>query len=202
MRNVLKILEGGASGPSPRYADCDVMHVLAVIRMYRDRGMRAGRRRISEETGIGAGTVRSILQKMASLGLVDIYGTGTTLTASGSEIAEGTGISLVRLGHTEAAVGTHQVTVAVRNGADAVTNGAVQRNEGLKAGGDGCTAIIVKNGDLIMPPVWNVDERYPVLARGLREQGVSEGDLFLIGGSDTGKQYAAAAAFAAALAIL
>uniref|UniRef100_UPI0037DCF24E DUF4443 domain-containing protein n=1 Tax=Methanomethylophilus alvi TaxID=1291540 RepID=UPI0037DCF24E len=44
------------------------------------------------------------------------------------------------------------------------------------------------------PPDWSIDEHSPELAAQIRAHGMEEGDVVLIGGSNTGRREAAVAA--------
>ena len=65
--------------------------------------------------------------------------------------------------------------------------------------GDGYTTILCRDGKLILPPNWDVDENRPVLASQIRSHNIEDGDIVLIGGSNTGEREASAAANSAAL---
>ena len=52
------------------------------------------------------------------------------------------------------------------------------------------------------PPDWSIDEHSPELAAQIRSYGMEEGDVVLIGGSNTGRREAAAAANSAALELV
>lgn len=200
--DMLRIMDPKTKGPSVRYTDGDLMHVLLVISEYQRMRRRISRRGISEITDIGVGIVRSTERKLLDMGLIDLYSTGATLTETGSGIISDSGLRMLRIGYTDAAIGKNQAAVLLRGRAGMVTNGIRQRNDGLKAGGDGCTAIVYREGELLMPPTWSVDERFPALARELRQHGLEDDDLVLIGGSDTDVRTAAAAALHAAMCLL
>ena len=68
--------------------------------------------------------------------------------------------------------------------------------------GDGCPIIILRDGVLILPPGWSIDEHSPELAAQIRPHGMEEGDVVLIGGSNTGMREAAVAANSAALELV
>ena len=83
-----------------------------------------------------------------------------------------------------------------------VEKGVEQRDAALKSGGDGCTTIILRDGELVLPPDWSIDEHSPELAAQIRSHGMEEGDVVLIGGSNTGMREAAVAANSAALELV
>lgn len=199
---MFRIMKVPGNGPAPRYTDWDLFYVMKVI-----EGRQSGRGRISREkigsaADLNVGTVRGIYRKLVDLGLAETYYTGITLTVAGRDMLDALGIDLIDLGPTESAIGRHQVSLRVRGAADRIHKGVEQRNDGLRAGGDGCTAIVCRDGRLLLPPDWDVDERSPALAAEIRGTGISDGDVVIIGGSDVRRRYAIASAVSAAFALL
>ena len=85
--------------------------------------------------------------------------------------------------------------------ADKVVNGMEQRDEGIKVGGQGCTTIVIRDGVLMVPPDWNMDEKMPEMAYKIRkESGMTQDDALIIGGGET-QVSAIEAAVSAALAL-
>ena len=83
-------------------------------------------------------------------------------------------------------VGKFQQAVLVLGGADKVVNGMEQRDIGIKVGGEGCTTIVIRDGNLMIPPDWNLDEKDPEVAYKIRkETGITQSDALIIGGGDT-----------------
>ena len=83
-----------------------------------------------------------------------------------------------------------------------IEKGVEQRDAALKSGGDGCTTIILRDGELILSPDWSIDKHCPELAAQIRAHDMEEGDVVLIGGSNTGMREAAVAANSAALELV
>ena len=184
------------------FDDNDAMFVLELLERALRSGEAMSRADISGETGIGEGVVRAILQRLRSIGLLSISRAGTSISMTGLEFMRATGVSLMRLDHTDSAIGAHQVALLVKGKAAMIEKGIEQRNCALKVGADGCTTIVCEGGALVLPPDWDVDERTPELASQIRRHGISDGDVVLIGGSDTGPRMASAASNSAALALL
>ena len=83
-------------------------------------------------------------------------------------------------------MGKFQQAVLVLGGADKVVNGMEQRDIGIKVGGEGCTTIVIRDGNLMIPPDWNLDEKDPEVAYKIRkETGITQSDALIIGGGDT-----------------
>lgn len=191
--------------PPPRSGSLgnnDVMFILETLEKRFRSGTLIGRGDIAAVTGIREGAVRAILQRLERMGFIRITNMGVILLPTGSDFLRAMGITLMELDHTTSAIGRYQVALLVRGMADRVDKGVEQRDSGLKSGGDGCTTIVCRNGRLILPPEWDVDANTPELASKIRSYGISDGDIVLIGGSNTDRTMAAAAANSAALELL
>lgn len=191
--------------PPPRsgsLGNSEVMFIMETLdERFRD-GVLIGRGDIAAVTGIREGAVRAILQRLERMGFVRISNMGVILLPTGSDFLRAMGITLMELDHTTSAIGVYQVSLLVRGMADRINKGVEQRDSGLKSGGDGCTTILCKDGRLLLPPDWDVEENTPELGAQIRGHGISEGDIVLIGGSNTNRTMAAAAANSAALELL
>ena len=191
--------------PPPRSGSLgnnEVMFVMEILdEKFRD-GVLIGRGDIAAITGIREGAVRAILQHLERMGFVRMSNMGVVLLPTGSDFLKAMGITLMDLERTNSAIGEYQVALLVRGMADKIDMGIEQRDSGLKSGGDGCTTIVCRNGRLILPPEWDVDANTPELASRIRSYGISDGDIVLIGGSNTNRTMAAAAANSAALELL
>ena len=98
-------------------------------------------------------------------------------------------------------VGKFQQAVLVLGGADKVNNGMEQRDMGIKVGGAGCTTIVIRDGNLMVPPDWNIDEKDPELAYKIRkDSGITQSDALVVGGADS-RTSAVEAAVTAALSM-
>jgi len=191
--------------PPPRsnsLGNNEVMFILETLDERFREGVLIGRGDIAAVTGIREGAVRAILQRLERMGFVRMSNMGVVLLPTGSDFLEAVGVTLMDLEHTTSAIGKYQVALLVRGMADRVDKGVEQRDSGLKSGGDGCTTIVCRNGRLILPPEWDVDANTPELASSIRSYGISDGDIVLIGGSNTDRTMAAAAANSAALELL
>ncbi len=136
------------------------------------------------------------------MGFVRMSNMGVVLLPTGSDFLKAAGVTLMDLEHTTSAIGRYQVALLVRGMAGMIDKGVEQRDSGLKSGGDGCTTIICRKGKLILPPDWDVESNTPELASQIRRYSVTEGDIVLIGGSNTDRREAAMAANSAALELV
>ena len=191
--------------PPPRpkpYGDADAVHILEILERHLGSGRRTGRDEIIDAVGLSEGYTRLILGKLEGMGLVDVSPRGMIVTPLGCDLLRTLGFSLMEIDHTDSAIGTYQVSLLLKGKAKMIEKGVEQRDAALKSGGDGCTTIILRDGELVLPPDWSIDEHSPELAAQIRAHGMEEGDVVLIGGSNTGRREAAVAANSAALELV
>ncbi len=172
------------TGPSSRFSDADVFEVLRILRT----GKRIGRGRIASQIGLGEGSARNLIDIMASIDLLKIEQTGVTITEYGSTLFDMLRIRPVEMDTDRYALGKHMCGILVGGKADVVTDGTTQRNEAIRLGGEGCTTWVMRNGNVIMVPDWNVDTTDPAFGVSVREHtGISEGDALIFVGADDPK---------------
>ncbi len=192
---VLILDSPAAMGPTCRYTDADVFLTLEFLA----DGRSTGRGILMKHLEIGEGSVRSLLDVMRDLDLVRISRRGVAITPGGEALLDGLGMRSVDVEVGKYAVGRNRYGIVVEDVSEKVFNGIDQRNAGYRAGGDGCTTWVMRDGDLMMLPNWNVDENDPALARLLRGgAAMADGDVLIVGGGET-RRKAMLAASAAAL---
>ena len=79
------------------------------------------------------------------------------------------------------------MAVKIKGRGDRIKIGVEQRDAAIKAGAEGATTIVVRNGAMMIPPDYNVDHNMPDFANELR--GIfelRENDVIIIG---TGLEY-------------
>jgi len=178
-----------------RFNDANVfwtMHVLS-------NGKRIGRKRLADEVGIGEGSMRRILDTLQEWDYISIKQTGIMITKAGQSFLEQIPIQPVDIFLEGSVIGSEQQGVIVKGVAAKVNNGMEQRDAGIKAGAEGCTTIVYRDGNLCIPPDWNLDVEKPDIAKKIREEfNMKQSDALIIGGGST-KQSAIVAAVTAAL---
>lgn len=179
------------SGPLPRFTEIQTQMALKLVEKYG----RIGRKRLVEKLGIGEGSMRTILEKLESRGLVASSRGGHTLTKKGQKFL----YSVPNFVHVDAGdltVGKFDVATVVSGAAGKVKNGVEQRDEAIKAGADGATVLIFRKGRLQFPnESMKVQEKVAMqLVEALHPK---ERDVVVIG---TGKDAAKAEAGAMAAA--
>ncbi len=176
------ILSDQKGGPACRYCDSDVLFLLD----YLSKGRKAGRGKIAKYLGIGEGSVRNLLDILASHELIGVRQSGVTIEKSGKELLLALGIESIDLTIPAYVLGKCQQAVIVRDASERVFNGIEQRNAGIRAGGDGCTTWVMEKGRIIMLPNWDMDEHEPQFASMIRRRAdMRDGDVLIIGGGST-----------------
>ena len=190
----MKIIDEPQFGPMFRFNDANVYWSLHLL----SDGRRMGRKRLADEVGVGEGSMRRIIDTLKEWDFINIKQTGITITKAGLSFLDQLPLRPVNIVEGSVA-GVCQQGVLVLGGADKVVNGMEQRDAGIKVGADGCTTIVIRDGILMIPPDWNMDEKTPELAYKIRKEiGMTQSDALIIGGGET-QALATEAAITAAL---
>lgn len=191
----MKIIDEPQFGPMFRFNDANVYWSLHLL----SDGRRMGRKRLADEVGVGEGSMRRIIDTLKEWDFINIKQTGITITKAGLSFLEQIPIRPVDIFVEGSVAGACQQGVLVIGGADKVVNGMEQRDAGIKVGADGCTTIVIRDGVLMIPPDWNMDEKTPELAYKIRKEiGLTQSDALIIGGGEN-QTVATEAALTAAL---
>ena len=191
----MKIIDEPQFGPMFRFNDANVYWSLHLL----SDGRRMGRKRLADEVGVGEGSMRRIIDTLKEWDFINIKQTGITITKAGISFLEQLPLRPVNIFVEGSVAGACQQGVLVLGGADKVVNGMEQRDAGIKVGADGCTTIVIRDGVLMIPPDWNMDEKTPELAYKIRKEiGLTQSDALIIGGGEN-QSVATEAALTAAL---
>ena len=174
----MRIIDTPQYGPMFRFTDANVYWALYVL----SDGKRMGRKRLAEEIGVGEGSMRRILETLRQWEMITIKQTGITITRSGLGFLAEIPIKVVDLDLKDAIVGTYGQAVVVYGVGKKIENGMQQRDAGIKAGATGCTTLVIRDGALMVPPDWNMDEKNPAVAARVREvTNITEDDAIIVG---------------------
>ena len=191
----MKIIDEPQFGPMFRFNDANVYWSLHLL----SDGRRMGRKRLADEVGVGEGSMRRIIDTLKEWDFINIKQTGITITKAGLSFLDQLPLRPVNIFVEGSVAGAYQQGVLVLGGADKVVNGMEQRDAGIKVGADGCTTIVIRDGILMIPPDWNMDDKTPELAYKIRKEiGMTQSDALIIGGGET-QALATEAAITAAL---
>lgn len=174
----MRIIDLPQYGPMFRFTDANVYWALHIL----SDGKRMGRKRLAEEIGVGEGSMRRILETLREWDMVVIKQTGITITRSGLGFLAEIPIKVVDIDLGDAVVGDCSQAVLVYGAAKKIENGMQQRDAGIKVGATGCTTVVIRNGNLTIPPDWNLDRERPEIAKRVREiTNMTEEDVLLVG---------------------
>lgn len=175
----MKIMDIPAFGPMFRFTDADVYYALYILA----DGKRVGRKKLAEMVGVGEGSMRRILEKFREWNFVIIKQTGISITKAGLAFLEQIPLRMITIPKLDSVLGDYQQAVIVFGVASKIDNGMRQRDAGIKVGADGCTTIVLRDGNLMVPPDWNMDEQTPEIAYTIRkESNITEDDVIIVGG--------------------
>jgi len=178
------ITEAKAPGPTPSFSS---VHVLKVIWLIRDYGP-IGRSRLAQLTGLGEGSIKTLLNRLRAAELIEVTDRGVILTNKGRLLG-----SLLKrivpktalLSKMPITIGRYGYGVMVKGMAGNVRIGLEQRDEAIKAGASGATTIIKVDNELILPPSLKLSQKYPETSKILTEIFEPENnDVIVIGCAD------------------
>jgi hypothetical protein len=168
---------------------------------------RIGRQALATNSGIGEGSVRTILKKLRDAKLVRADTVGCHLTESGGHTYRSILAKLtppLSIPDSTLTVGKKQAAVLVRGSRDAVSAGIEQRDSAIKMGADGATSYVIVGGRFAIPQGSSDCEKdFPSPAWSRLREGLAprNGDAIIVcGGRD--QTTAKLGAISAALTLL
>jgi hypothetical protein len=169
-----------APGRPPAYTQAHALMGLEMI----GAGLGVGRQQLSKELKLGEGTIRTMVSRIKSLGLVEATRSGMSLTEYGREVMAEVNqmISSSEIPETSLTVGSKNHAVLVRGASAKVGLGIEQRDAALIAGALGATTLICERGGLLIPGTseeLDPETNRLILAR----LSPREGDAIIIGSS-------------------
>lgn len=173
----MKIIESPQYGPMFRFTDANVYWALHML----SSGKRVGRKRLAEEIGVGEGSMRRILETLRDWDMIQIRQSGISITRSGLGFLAEIPIKVIDVDFGDSIVGEYSQPILVLDVADKIQNGMQQRDAGIRVGATGCTTLVIRDGDLIIPPDWNVDVERPEIAKNVRATGMTDKDAIIVG---------------------
>ncbi|MDH7508657.1 MAG: hypothetical protein QHH00_04570 [Methanomassiliicoccales archaeon] len=194
----MKIIPTPKYGPIHRFSDYHVYKTLQVL----SDGERLGRRQLAQLVAIGEGSMRTIIEYLRAKKFVDVKHSGVKITSKGLQFLQKIPIEIRHLEPTEITMGQYGVAVKVAGKSHEVRSGIEQRDSAVKAGADGATTIVIREGRLIIPNDYDLDSKRPDIAKLLRGTfQLNEGDVIIVGRSSD-KQLAEIGALTAAFDLL
>ncbi len=175
----MKIMEVPQFGPMFRFNDANIYWALHLL----SDGRRMGRKSLADLIGIGEGSMRRIIDTLKEWDFILVKQTGISITKAGLTFLHQIPIKVVEVPAIPGSVvGDYWQGVLVYGVSDKIGNGMQQRDAGIKVGAAGCTTIIIRDGNLMIPPDWILDERDPAIAYTIRKDtGITQSDVLIIG---------------------
>jgi len=166
-----------------------------------------GRKMLVEETGLGEGSLRTILDRLEEYGLVKSAKPGRTLSEDGGRVFQKLKkiLKIEKANYFDMTGKPNNCLVLVRGAGGKVTSGMDQRDAAIQVGRGGATTVVIKNGRLFMPGFESgvdMDKQYPQDSAKIKKiLNPEEGDAIVIG-SENNPQAAEEAAWIAASTLL
>jgi predicted transcriptional regulator len=166
----------GVKGPQKRFG---AFHYFKALQLISDAG-RTGRKRIAEALSIGEGSTRTLLNELEQHGFISRNNAGVVLTPSGIKVLNAIPFRLYRLPKGTVPFTPSSCLVIVSRAGSKITNGILQRDEAVRAGGSGAISLIFTRGELLIPPDMRPFE-FPKLLDMCADAGAVEGDAVIVG---------------------
>lgn len=197
MESLSELLTQRAPGPTPSFNVFDLLRVLELIA----RTGSVGRGKLAEDLEIGAGVIRTLINRLREAGLISISKLGCSLTPKGLELWNEFQLVLpqkVRLTESDLALAPHSVAILVKSRSDRVRNGLEQRDAAVAAGSKGAVTLVFTKNRLAAPMVSeDVAKDYPIAFSQLtRVMKLQENDVVVVACAESLKraEYGALAA--------
>lgn len=136
-------------GPQPSFSP---YHVIKAILVVGKKGA-VGRKILGSDVGLGAGAVRTLIQRLAKAGLLVSTASGCRLTSQGvgfyEEISDKIRVEQIDAGRLS--VDKHSAAILIRGVGEKVRRGLEQRDAAVRAGATGATTLIYSGGKFSIP---------------------------------------------------
>lgn len=147
---LLGLTEVKERGPSPGFGREHLF--LAFMTIGSSGGM--GRQKLAGFSGVGEGSIRTILRKFRDAGWVDADPGGVRLTEAGRRLHHSILARMTAplgLGATSLTVGESQAAILAKSSGRAVASGIEQRDASVKAGAQGTTSYTFRGNRFAVP---------------------------------------------------
>ena len=184
IKNLLGRLSRRYLGPLPSFTE---IQILDLILQLGEAGV-IGRKRLAELLGLGEGSIRTMLMRLRSEGLVEVSGReGCRLTVKGRRLLERIKRVIKQVGSIDVRLPwsyPYNYVVLVKGRAKLVRRGLEQRDEGIRAGADAVMVLTYEDERLLMPGIADLSLEKPKFASEIIEAVKPEsGDTIIIAGA-------------------
>lgn len=171
------------AGPRPSFSEAHVVRVLLSL-----LEGRSSRRLLMRESGLGEGSIKTILKRLRLSGLAASSKLGHELTEKGREK---TGEILdwfsnpIIFQETDIFPGLITSCILVKGAAGRLSHlGTLESVSCMNAGADGCAILVARGGELVFPGgIMDLND-YKVAGKLLENIGYSEGDAVVLAASE------------------
>ncbi|MCD6341972.1 MAG: DUF4443 domain-containing protein [Thaumarchaeota archaeon] len=186
VRSLLDALSKREPGPQPTFQKFEFIDLLLIL----DEEKLIGRKKLSERLGLGEGVVRTMLQRLKSKSLIEVYGKGgCSLSKKGVKLVNELKETIRAIGPIEANFPwqySSNYALIVKNVGEKIKKGLEQRDEAIKAGARALMILTYRNGKLLMPGVSDLTSEQPDFALQLiRIVKPEHGDVILIAAGES-----------------
>jgi len=168
IKKIIKTFEK-SKGPNPLFSFLEILNVLEIIWKMKV----IGRQKLSIETGLGEGSIRTIIKWLKKLNLIESTRLGCKLTKRGTRVIQEIKSKIgptIPVSKSFLAIGDSNVGILVKGVGDKVKNGIEQRDAAIKAGATAATTIIFRKKSLILPSISNsINKEWPKLAKEIQQ---------------------------------
>ncbi|MBI4257867.1 MAG: hypothetical protein HY619_02835 [Thaumarchaeota archaeon] len=146
---IAKVMKETYPGPQPSFSRYHVIKAVLVI----GKKKVIGRKVLSDDVGLGAGAIRTLIHRLTKAGLLVSTASGCKLTSSGTnfyrEISEKIRVEPIDAGRL--GVDKFSITILIHGAAHKVRKGLEQRDSAVRAGATGATTLLYHDGRFSIP---------------------------------------------------
>lgn len=150
LTEVLRLAERREPGPSPGFRREHVLLAFFIL----GASKSIGRQALAAGSGVGEGSMRTILKKLRQAGLVKVDPAGIRLTAAGTKAYQAVLKRMtppVSLRGSALTVGRWQAGILARSSGGSVSSGIQQRDASIKSGAEGATTYAFEGDKFTVP---------------------------------------------------
>jgi len=179
-------------------ASYSIYHLVKTLLLLSEKPR--GRGHLIRELGLGEASVKTLMKKLQEGKLAGATTKGLVLSEGGKNLLAGFNFSKpVFLDAGALTVGEKDCAILVRSAAEKIRSGLEQRDASIKAGAEGATVLVCRDGKLALPNVKRNLGRLENLLMELFE--IENGDVVVIGTAESAEN-AEEGAFAAVFSII
>lgn len=150
LTDLLKLVEKRGQGPSPGFGREHVVLAFLIL----GGSDAVGRQALAVGTGVGEGSMRTILKKLRQAGLVKVGPAGIQFTEAGRRSYQAVlkrVVPPITLRGSTLTVGKSHAATLMRSSGGAISSGIQQRDASVRAGAEGAITYVLKADKFTVP---------------------------------------------------